>query len=101
MGLVGEQFQFCLFVVGEHERSQRAIRQAQALCRQLPEGCSYHLRIVNVLQDPDLAESYKVLATPTLLRLTPLPPRRVVGDLADSERVLWMLDVLQAPPRIM
>lgn len=98
---MSEQFQFCLFVVGGRESSLQAIRQARALCNSLPEGCSYHLRVINVLEDPELAESCKVLATPTLMRLAPLPPRRVVGDFADSERVLWMLDVLQAPPRLM
>ena len=51
------------------------------------------LDIVDVTRSPDRADDARILATPTLIRLTPKPERRVTGDLADAERVLAALDL--------
>lgn len=96
-----QQYHFRLFVAGQGERSRKAVRLAYELCQgRLPAG-SCRLDVVDVLEDPNLAEVDRILATPTLMRLAPLPLRRVVGDLSSPDRVLWLLDVLQAPSRPM
>jgi circadian clock protein KaiB len=52
-----------------------------------------------VLEQPELAEEARILATPTLIKQLPPPLRRVIGDLSDKEKVLMGLAVTPAPPR--
>lgn len=47
----------------------------------------YELTVCDVLKDPQIAEKEKVLATPTLVLLSPSPSRRIVGDMSDKEKV--------------
>ena len=53
----------------------------------------YALEIIDVLENPQLAEDEKILATPTLIKQLPPPLRRVIGDLSDTEKVLLGLEV--------
>ena len=53
----------------------------------------YELRVIDVLQQPQLAEDEKILATPTLIKELPPPLRRVIGDLSDKEKVLLGLEL--------
>ncbi len=95
-----------LYVAGPSPRSTRAIESVRRLCeRRLSEPCD--LEIVDLYQQPGLAGRDGVVAAPTLLRLSPLPARRVAGDLTDERRVLATLglagrdalDALGAAPR--
>ena len=54
----------------------------------------YALQVIDVRENPQLAEEDKILATPTLTRVLPPPTRKIVGDLSDRERVLIGLDLL-------
>jgi circadian clock protein KaiB len=53
----------------------------------------YDLIVIDVLEQPQLAEDDKVLATPTLIKQLPPPLRRVIGDLSDKDKVLFGLEV--------
>jgi circadian clock protein KaiB len=79
-----------LFVTGDSQRSIRAVEAVQSLCKELLPN-AVQLEIIDVLEQPDLAETDKILATPTLIRRTPAPPRRLVGDLCEAERVIQLL----------
>jgi circadian clock protein KaiB len=85
-----------LFVTGASSRSATAIANLRRICDQELEG-QYDLEIIDVQEFPDLAEDEKILATPTLIKSLPLPLRRVIGDLSDTEKVLFGLEV--EPPR--
>jgi circadian clock protein KaiB len=78
-----------LFVTGSSQRSSRAIEAAQSICRYFGDG--FELEIIDVLEHPDKAEDEKILATPTLIRQSPGPPRRLVGDLGDTDRIVQLL----------
>ena len=79
-----------LYITGQTIRSERAIGSLRHLCDTLLEDrCK--LTIVDVLEDPDLAEQARILATPTLVKALPLPVQRIIGDLSDTERVLSSL----------
>jgi len=79
-----------LYVAGPSPRSTRAIESVRRLCEgRLAEACD--LEIVDLYQQPGLAAEDGVVAAPTLLRLSPLPVRRVAGDLTDAPRVLATL----------
>ena len=81
-----------LYVTGNTARSERAIKNLRRLCADvLRNGCD--IEVVDVLEQPDLAEVDRVLATPTVIRRVPGPERRVVGDLSDASKVLLGLDV--------
>lgn len=79
-----------LFVTGSSQRSLRAIEGVQAMCKEFL-GDSVRVEIVDVLRQPDEAETDKILATPTLIRQIPGPPRRLVGDLCEPARVIELL----------
>ncbi len=81
-----------LFVTGESSRTATAIANLQRICEQELEG-QYELEIIDVLEFPDLAEDEKILATPTLIKSLPLPLRRVIGDLSNTEKVLLGLEL--------
>lgn len=76
-----------LFVAGSSARSQETIHALRRICRAgLGEGAE--LEVVDIFQQPDLAERDGVVAAPALVRLSPAPVRRLVGDLSDPDRVL-------------
>jgi circadian clock protein KaiB len=79
-----------LFVTGSSQRSLRAIEAVQGMCKELLLD-SVRVEIVDVLKQPDEAETDKILATPTLIRQIPGPPRRLVGDLCEPARVIELL----------
>ena len=84
------QFLFTLYVAGDSPRSH----QAAANLRRLGEerlGGDYELTIIDVVQDPERAESERILTTPTLVKERPAPVRRVTGDLSDSGLVMLAL----------
>jgi circadian clock protein KaiB len=81
-----------LFVSGASNSSAQAITNVRAIC-DAHLGGRYHLDIVDLNQEPSLAEQHNVLATPTLVKDHPLPTRMLVGDMSDHPRVLVALDV--------
>lgn len=86
---------FRLFVAGTAPRSLRAVESVRRICEtHLADG--YELEIVDIYQQPDLAERDGILAAPILLKVSPLPERRIAGDLLDAERVLRGLDIQTA-----
>lgn len=81
-----------LYITGKTSRSQKAITNLQRICSdELKEN--YVLQIIDVLEQPQLAEDEKILATPTLIKELPPPLRRIIGDLSNSEKVLLGLDL--------
>jgi|SRR5450631_1532327 circadian clock protein KaiB len=85
-------YRFMLFVSGSTPRSARAISNMLKLCKEYLEGhCSYE--VIDVHQNPDATRQMQIVATPTLVKLSPDPPRRIVGDLSDKTRVLAGLNI--------
>jgi circadian clock protein KaiB len=85
-------FELTLFVSGASDLAARAIANARRLCDLYLHG-RCHLSVVDVHDDPAAVLSSRLLATPTLVRNRPLPLRRVVGDLSDTDKVLRALDL--------
>jgi len=67
-----------LYVTGKTPRAEQAIANLRRLCEEDLNG-QYELQIIDVLEDPQLAEDEKILATPTVIKELPLPIRRVIG----------------------
>ncbi len=82
-----------LYIAGNTYDSMRAISTLKTLLKEDFRGM-YSLKVINVVKNPQLAEEDKILATPTLAKVLPLPIRRIIGDLSDREKVLIGLDLL-------
>lgn len=80
-----------LYVAGQSLRSKRAIANLEQIC-ELGSQEAYETAVVDIVEHPDLAIQQQVLATPTLVRESPTPARRLVGDLSDYETVLRWLE---------
>lgn len=81
-----------LYITGSTPNSERALANLNRLCaEELDE--KYEVVVIDVLQNPQLAEDDRILATPTLVKALPPPLRRVIGDLSDNEKVLLGLDL--------
>ena len=79
-----------LFVAGTSQRSLRAIEAVRNMCFELLDS-RVQVEVVDVLKQADEAEREKILATPTLIRQLPGPPRRLVGDVTEPFRVVELL----------
>jgi circadian clock protein KaiB len=77
-----DTYLFRIYVAGQSLRSQRAVANLRTLC-QAALVDQFSVEVIDVLDDPDRAELDRVIATPTVIRLTPPPIRRVIGDLSD------------------
>lgn len=84
--------ELALFVTGNTMQGERAIGNLKRICEQEMTG-DYRLRIIDVLTDPWAAEEMRIIATPTLVKIKPLPLRRLIGDLSDKEMVITALDI--------
>ncbi len=81
-----------LYVAGATPRSEDAIRSVTAICREHLAG-RYDLQVIDLYQQPVLARGEQIVAAPTLIRKLPLPLRRFIGSMADTEKVLVGLDL--------
>jgi circadian clock protein KaiB len=81
-----------LYVTGTSPRAELAIANLRRICEEDLRG-EYALEIIDVLEQPDVAETDRILATPTLIKQLPPPLRRVIGDLSDKDKVLLGLEV--------
>lgn len=71
---------------------QQAIDTLTNFCEDELTQC-YDFRVIDIRENPQLAEDERILATPTLIKELPPPIRRVIGDLSDREKVLLGLDL--------
>lgn len=88
----GTHYVLRLFITGTTSRSSRAIANLRRVCEERLHG-EYDLEVVDIYQHPEAAQQYQILAAPTLVKMLPLPLRRIIGDLANEERVLAGLDL--------
>jgi circadian clock protein KaiB len=81
-----------LYIAGQTARSERAVKNLRRIGDTSLAG-AYELDIIDVVEDPDAAEHARILTTPTLIKESPSPARRVTGDLSDHARVLVGLSI--------
>lgn len=82
-----EKYVLRLYVTGLTPRSTRAIKSVRETCEQHLAG-HYELEIIDVYQAPARITEDQIVATPTLVKCTPLPTRLMVGDMSDRARLL-------------
>jgi len=82
-----------LYTAGQTSKSLTAFANIKKICEENLAG-RYKIEVVDLLENPKLAREDQILATPTLIRKLPVPLRKLIGDLSDSEKVLIGLDLL-------
>jgi circadian clock protein KaiB len=81
-----------LYVAGQSPRSVNAIANIKKVCEEKLKGC-YVLEVIDLYQQPQLAQGEQIIAVPTLIVKLPVPLRRIIGDLSNTERLLVGLDI--------
>lgn len=81
-----------LYVAGTTPQSVRAISNIKKICEENLSG-RYELEVVDLYQQPQLAQGEQIIAAPTLIKKLPLPVRRIIGDMSNTEHVLAALDL--------
>jgi circadian clock protein KaiB len=88
----GEAWILKLYVAGQTPKSIAAFANLKKICDEHLTG-KYRIEIVDLLKNPKLAKGDQILAIPTLVRQLPPPVKKLIGDLANTERVLVGLDI--------
>jgi circadian clock protein KaiB len=81
-----------LYVAGNTPKSNQAIMNMRKICEERLQG-HYQLEVIDIQQQPELAKGDQIIAVPTLIKKLPLPLRRMIGDLSETERVIVGLDL--------
>lgn len=85
-------YELRLYVAGQTPRSMEAFTNLKNICEEHLKG-RYSIEVIDLLENPRLAKGDQILAIPTLVRRLPEPVRKIIGTLADTERVLVGLDL--------
>ena len=86
------QWKLRLYVADNTSKSVTAFRNLEQMCETHLAG-RYHIEVIDLLTNPQLAQGDQILAVPTVVRKLPAPIRKIIGTLADTERVLVGLDL--------
>jgi len=86
-----------LYVAGQTANSVRAIANIKRICEEELHG-RYDLEVIDLYQQPQLAQGEQIVAVPTLIKKLPVPLRRIIGDMSDTQRVLVGLDLRARAP---
>ncbi len=84
-----------LYVAGQSPNSLAAFANLKKICEEHLAG-QYHIEVVDLFKKPKLAKGDQIVAIPTLVRELPPPLKKIIGDLANTERVLVGLDLRTA-----
>jgi circadian clock protein KaiB len=87
-----ETWELRLYVAGQTPKSLAAFANLKKICEEHLKG-KYHIEVVDLLKNPQLAGGDQILAIPTLVRKLPEPIKKIIGDLSNTLRVLVGLDI--------
>ena len=79
-----------LYVTGSTLQSTRAIVNIRKVCEDHLDG-RYELEVVDLSQYPLRARDEQIFAAPTLIKELPLPLRRFIGDMSQTDGLLFGL----------
>ncbi|WPV02185.1 circadian clock KaiB family protein [Mucilaginibacter sp. cycad4] len=87
------KYELRLYVAGKTAKSVTALTNLKKYCEEHLKG-QYVIEVVDLLQQPQLAEGDQIFAIPTLVRKVPEPIRKIIGDLSNEEKVLVGLNII-------
>jgi len=81
-----------LYIAGQTPKSVAALKNLKRICEEhMPD--TYELKVIDLVKQPQLARGDQIVAVPTVVKNLPVPIRKLIGDLSDTERVLVGLDL--------
>lgn len=92
VGADSNRYVLRLYVAGQTPKSVDAITNIKEICEENLKG-RYVLDVIDLYQQPQLAQGEQIIAVPTLIKKLPLPLRRIIGDMSNTELVLVGLDL--------
>jgi len=92
MSTPSEPVKLFLYVAGQTPKSLAAISNLERICTEHLAG-RYVVEVIDLKKQPHLAREHNIVAIPTLVRQLPIPIRKIIGDLSDSQKVLVHLSV--------
>jgi len=87
-----ERYVLRLYIAGTTPRSTRAVMNIKEIC-ETALSSRYELEVIDIYQQPDMAKDQQIIAAPTLIKELPLPLRKFIGDMSDTEKILVGLNV--------
>ena len=81
-----------LYVAGHTRKSIAVFANLKKICEEHLAG-KYRIEVIDLLKHPNLAKGDQIIAIPTLVKKLPEPIKKIIGDLADTERLLVGLDI--------
>jgi len=85
-------FRLTLYVAGQTPKSLAAFKNLKRICEENLQG-RYTIEVIDLLKHPHLAKEHQILALPTLVRKLPVPMKKVIGDLSNTEKTLVAMEV--------
>src|SRR5438309_11890539 len=82
-----------LYITGSTPKSRRAVHNLVKMCQEYLAG-RYELEVIDIYQQPELAQAEDIIAVPTLLKKRPLPVQKVLGDLSNQQQLVSGLELL-------
>ena len=90
--IANPKWELKLYVAGQTPKSLQAFANLKRICEE-HLASEYHIEVIDLLKNPQLAKGDQIFALPTLVRKLPEPVRKIIGDLSNTERVLVGLDL--------
>jgi circadian clock protein KaiB len=87
-----EKYVLRLYVSGSTSKSALAVENIKRICEQHLKN-RYDLEVIDIYQQPNLARDEQIVAVPTLIKRSPPPLRRLIGDLSNLKKVLFGLEL--------
>ena len=87
-----QEWELWLYVAGPTPKSAAVFRNLEQICEEHLAG-RYRIKVIDLVKNPQIARDEQIVAVPTVVRKHPLPGRRIIGDLSNTERVLAGLDL--------
>ena len=84
-----------LYGAGKTPKSVTAFANLKRICEEHLAG-RYTIELIDLLENPQLAQGDQILAIPTLVRKLPTPIKKIIGDLSNTERTLVGLDLRES-----
>ncbi len=87
-----KEYVLCLYITGATHHSMLAVKNIKIICENYIKN-NYSLKIIDVYQQPNLANEQDIIAAPTLIKFGPAPVKILIGDLSDTNKVLSVLGI--------
>lgn len=82
-----------LYVAGQTQKSLTAFSNLKKICEEHLKG-KYVIEVVDLTENPELAQRDQIIALPTLVKQLPPPVKKIIGDLSNTEKVLIGLELM-------